>query len=70
VGDHTAVDDMREIYWLCTNIGSGDAGGASRCQEPKGYDGKGGIYVATYNGKRFRNGDWPWGNAPIFKERK
>lgn len=68
--DHTAVDDMREIYWLCTSFASGDASGSSRCTEPKGYDGKGGIYVATYKGKRFRNGQWPVGESPIFPERK
>jgi hypothetical protein len=68
--DHTAVDDMREIYWLCTDFSSGDAGGSSRCTAPKGYDGKGGVYVATMNGKRFRNGEWPTGEPPVFPEKK
>ncbi len=67
--DHTAVDDNKEIYWLCTRIGSGDAEGSSLCSEPKGPDGKGGVYVSTYGGKRFRNGEWPKGDPPVFKEK-
>lgn len=66
--DHTSVDDMREVYWLCTSI-AGDAGGASRCNAPKAYDGKGGTYVATYGGKRFRPGQFPKGDPPIFPEK-
>jgi hypothetical protein len=66
--DHTAVDDMREVYWLCTSF-SGDAEGTSRCASPKGSDGKGGLYVPTYNGKRFLPGEWPVGEAPVFKEK-
>ncbi len=66
--DHTSVDDMREIYWLCTNF-SGDAEGSSRCAEPKASDGKGGKYVATMGGKRFRPGQWPTGDPPVFPEK-
>lgn len=66
--DHTSVDDMREIYWLCTRIGRGDAEGESRCEEPKGYDGKGGTYVATYGGRRFLPGQWPAEDPPVFPE--
>ena len=66
--DHTAVDDSREIYWLCTRIGAGDAEGTSRCEEPKGYDGKGGIYKSTYGGKRFLPGQWPREDPPVFPE--
>jgi hypothetical protein len=65
--DHTAVDDMREVYWLCTQF-AGDSEG-SRCSAPKGSDGIGGLYVPTYNGKRFRPGEWPVGEAPVFKEK-
>ena len=64
--DHTAVDDMREVYWLCTQIG-GDSGG--RCSAPKSYDDKGGKYVPTYGGKRFRPGQWPRGDPPVFPEK-
>jgi hypothetical protein len=68
--DHGGVDDHKEIYWLCTNIGGGDAGGTSRCAEPKAEDGKGGKYVATYGGKRFTNNTWPKGDPPVFPEFK
>jgi hypothetical protein len=67
--DHTGVDDMREIYWLCTNFSSGDAEGSSRCTAPKGDDGKGGKYVATMGGKRFLPGQWPKGDPPVFPEK-
>ena len=66
--DHTAVDDMREVYWLCTSF-TGDAEGSSRCASPKASDGKGGKYVATMGGKRFRPGQWPTGDPPVFKEK-
>jgi hypothetical protein len=72
--DHTGLDDHKEIYWLCTDIGGGDAEGEgdtpSRCQAPESYDRKGGYYVPTYGGKRFRNGEWPKGDPPIFPEYK
>ena len=41
-GDHTAIDDSREIYW------NGD------------------TFVETYNGKRFRNGEWPAEEPPVY----
>jgi hypothetical protein len=68
--DHTGVDDMREVYWLCTDVGAGDAEGTSRCSAPEAYDGKGGTYVATYGGKRFRPGEFPVGDPPVFPEKK
>jgi hypothetical protein len=49
--DHTAIDDSREVYWV------GDA---------VGYDGKKGTYVETYGGKRFRQGQWPAEEPPIY----
>ena len=49
--DHTGIDDSREIWW--------DADGT-------GYDGKKGTYVENYGGKRFRNGEWPTGDPPVF----
>lgn len=66
--DHTAVDDVKEIYWLCTSIGAGDAEGTSRCNAPKGYDGKGGVYVTMHKGKRFSNGDFQRGDPPVFPQ--
>ncbi len=62
---HTSVDDMREIYWVCTSTAV-DASGASRCSAPKAYDGHGGAYLSTYNDKRFRNGQWPTEAPPIY----
>ena len=66
--DHTAIDDVREVYWLCTSI-TGDAGGSSRCNAPKASDGKGGMYVQTYGSRRFLPGQWPAEDPPIFKEK-
>jgi hypothetical protein len=51
--DHTGIDDSREVYWV------GDA---------VGYDGKEGTYVETYGGKRFRQGQWPADEPPIYPE--
>ncbi|MEX2393649.1 MAG: hypothetical protein WD826_04110 [Actinomycetota bacterium] len=65
--DHTSVDDMREVYWLCSQIG-GDSGG--RCSAPKSYDGNGGTYVVLNGGKRFLPGQWVAGDSPgLFKEK-
>ncbi len=41
-GDHTAIDDSREIYWT------------------------GETFLETYNGKRFRNGEWPAEEPPVY----
>jgi hypothetical protein len=50
--DHTGIDDSREIYWMSTKKSS--------------FDGQTGTYVETYNGKRFRNGEWPKEDPPIY----
>jgi hypothetical protein len=34
-----------------------------------GPDGKNGTYKETYNGKRFRNGEWPQEDPPIYPPR-
>ena len=65
--DHGGVDDHKEIYYLCTAF-AGNTGGASRCAEPKAPDGQGGMYMATYGGKRFTNNTWPRGDPPVFPE--
>jgi hypothetical protein len=49
--DHTGIDDSREIYWMA---------------DKTGYDGETGAYVETYGGKRFRNGEWPREEPPIY----
>jgi hypothetical protein len=50
--DHAGIDDSREIWWNADGTGA---------------DGEQGTYVETYGGKRFRNGEWPSGDPPIFK---
>jgi hypothetical protein len=50
--DHTLVDDAREVYWR------GDVRSTA--------DGKAGTYIATYDGKRFRNGEWPAEDPPVY----
>ncbi len=53
--DHTLVDDSREVYWR------GDV------RSPN--DGKAGTYIETYGGRRFRNGEWPAEEPPVYPER-
>ena len=53
-GDHTAVDDAREVFW---------DGGA------RGFDGKPGGYIQTYGGRRFTNDQWPAETPPIYPGR-
>jgi hypothetical protein len=50
--DHTGIDDSREIWWN---------------HNATGFDNKQGAYIETYGGKRFRNGQWPKENPPVFK---
>jgi hypothetical protein len=49
--DHTAIDDAREIYWR---------------NDKRGPDGSLGAYLETYGGKRFRTGQWPTGEPPVY----
>ena len=53
--DHTGIDDSREIYWM-------------RNQRSEA-DGHNGTYVETYGGKRFKNGQWPAEDPPIYPGR-
>jgi hypothetical protein len=59
-GDHTNIDDSREVYWRCDWNGS-------QCTYPAP-DGKTGHYIETYNGRRFRNGEWPAEEPPIYPD--
>jgi hypothetical protein len=52
-GDHTLVDDSREIYW------------DGKATAP---DGDQGTYLETYDGQRFRNGEWPEEEPPIYPD--
>ena len=54
--DHTELDDSREVYWR------GDV------RSPN--DGKAGTYLETYGGRRFRNGEWPAEEPPVYPERR
>ena len=65
--DHTAVDDAREVYWV-SEPGTGTAvGNKPRNPYYAGpADGNNGTYKETYGGKRFRNGQWPEENPPIY----
>ena len=51
--DHAGIDDGREVWWCYTAC--------------KGSDGDQGTWVETYGGKRFRNGEWPAEEPPVFK---
>jgi hypothetical protein len=50
-GDHTAVEDSREIYWK---------------ENATGFDGKPGAYIETMGGKRFRTGQWPKAEPSVY----
>lgn len=52
--DHTLVDDAREVYWRKDVRSTGD--------------GKAGTFIETYGGKRFRNGEWPKEDPPVYPE--
>jgi hypothetical protein len=54
-GDHTAVDDSREVYWDPS---------APSIDEP----GETGRWVATYEGRRFSNGEWPDEDPPVYSD--
>lgn len=53
--DHTEIDDAREIYWSRDAIGKAD--------------GKKGAFLETYGGRRFRNGEWPAEEPPVYPGR-
>lgn len=53
-GDHTAIDDSREIYWDHTATG---------------FDGNTGAYIETYGGKRFLSGQWPAEEPPVYPQK-
>jgi hypothetical protein len=70
-GDHTAVDDSREVYWVCQVAGDGTAcpTGSAGDKYYNGDDGKNGTYKEAQNGKRFRNGEWTTDEPPIYPPR-
>jgi hypothetical protein len=67
-GDHTAIDDAREIYWVCEDT-QGACTGNARDPYFNGADGKDGTFKETYGGKRFNIGEWPAEDPPIYPPR-
>jgi hypothetical protein len=49
---HTGIIDSREIYWNANKTSPAN--------------GKRGTYIAVYNGRRFRQGQYPTGQPPFF----
>jgi len=68
VGDHTTVDDSREVFWVAETK-SGVAQGSAKDPYFNGPDGKDGTYKEVNNGKRYRNGEWPDTEPAIYPPR-
>jgi hypothetical protein len=68
VGDHTGIDDNREIFWVSKGCASACTG-----SDPDPYfngaDGKRGTFKETYGGKRFNIGEWPAEDPPVYPAR-
>jgi hypothetical protein len=67
-GDHTTVDDSREVYWVAQTK-SGVAQGSASDKYYNGPDGKDGTYKEVNNGQRYRNGEWPPDEPAIYPPR-
>ncbi|MEA3078318.1 MAG: hypothetical protein QOF60_3226 [Actinomycetota bacterium] len=70
-GDHTAVDDSREVFWVndpTTANKSSDKSSCGKSSDPyyNSADTCAGTYKETYGGRRFRNGEWPHETPPIY----
>jgi hypothetical protein len=68
-GDHTAVQDAREVYWVAEPGTDTASGAAARDPYYNGPDGKNGTFKVTYNGERFVNEAWPSEDPPIYPPR-
>jgi len=64
-GDHTVVDDSREVYWV-SSVKNGAAQGTASDKYYNGPDGKDGTYKEAMNGQRFRNGEWKREDPQIY----
>lgn len=53
-GRHTGIDDSREVYWDPSAIAG---------------DGKQGAFIQTYGGRRFRLGEWPTEDPPVYPKK-
>lgn len=69
-GDHTTVDDSREVYWV-SSVKSGPVPSNSKASDPyfNGPDGKDGTYKEVGGGVRYRNGQWPEEEPQIYPPR-
>ncbi len=72
-GDHTAVDDSREVFWVngtrtCPTSRATRVA-CTRSKDPyyNSADGCAGTYKETYGGKRFRNNEWPQRIPPCIR---
>ncbi|MCA1846711.1 MAG: hypothetical protein LC792_26665, partial [Actinobacteria bacterium] len=68
-GDHTALDDGREIYWVSEPGTNTTPMTPANDAYYNGDDGMNGTYKETYGGKRFRNGEWPEEEPPVYPKR-
>ena len=74
-GDHTAIDDSRETYWVIDmtrpQTGDNPCDDSSANRSANEYynspaDRCNGTYKETYGGKRFRNGEWAVEDPPVY----
>jgi hypothetical protein len=68
-GDHTAVQDAREVYWVSEPGTDTASGAAARDEYYNGPDGKNGTFKVTYNGRRFLSGEWEKTDPPVYPPR-
>ena len=52
-GEYTPTQDAREIWWNRNKVST--------------QNNKAGAYVETEPGKRYKSGQWPQGDPPVFK---
>jgi hypothetical protein len=65
--DYTEVDDGREVYWVADpNVPTAGGKQASGDAYYNSDDGKNGTFKESMGGKRFRNGQWPTEEPPIY----
>jgi hypothetical protein len=69
-GDHTLVEDSREVFWVNgANNKSSEEDACIKNADPyfnSPTDGCAGTFKETYGGKRFRNGEWPKEEPPVY----
>jgi len=68
-GDHTTVDDSREVYWVSETKSGVTQQGSASDKYYNGADGKDGTYKEAGGGTRYRNGEWSKDEPPIYPPR-